>query len=175
MPTKNRKRIAYTKFVSFHQRRGAARNRGAENAEKMAKYKDEDLTHTIIAAAIEVHRTLGPGLLESAYKACLIIELDERRLGYKQEMVAPLIYKNKRVDIVFRVDFLIENKVVVELKSIETILPVHAAPVLTYLRLLDKHVGLLINFNVPILKNGIRRCVLNAEEEDLSQGEVLPF
>ena len=82
-------------------------------------------------------------------------------------MVAPLIYKNKRVDSGFRVDFLIEDKVVVELKSIEAIMPVHAAQVLTYLRLLDKRVGLLINFNVPVLKNGIRRCVLNAEEETL--------
>jgi GxxExxY protein len=107
------------------------------------------------------------GLLESAYKACLIIEFEERRLRYKQEMVAPLIYKNKRVDSGFRVDFLIEDKVVVELKSIEAIMPVHAAQVLTYLRLLDKRVGLLINFNVPVLKNGIRRCVLNAEEETL--------
>jgi len=82
-------------------------------------------------------------------------------------MVAPLIYKNKRVDSGFRVDFLIEDKVVVELKSIEAIMPVHAAQVLTYLRLLDKRVGLLINFNVPILKNGIKRHVLNADDETL--------
>ena len=141
----------------------------------MSKYQDENLTHTIIAAAIEVHRALGPGLLESAYKTCLIIEFEERRLRYKQEMVAPLIYKNKRVDSSFRVDFLIEDKVVVELKSIEAIMPVHAAQVLTYLRLLDKRVGLLINFNVPILKNGIRRCVLNAEEETLPWDEAFPF
>jgi len=134
----------------------------------MIHYQSEELTRDIILAAIEVHKVLGPGLLESTYKACLLAEFEDRKLNYKQEVLAPLIYKNRRIEHGFRVDILVENEVIVELKSIEQILPVHLAQVRTYLRLLDKQVGLLLNFNVPILKNGIRRCVLNAREEELT-------
>jgi GxxExxY protein len=137
-------------------------------------YQDEEITHEIIAAAIEVHKILGPGLLESAYKICLLLELEERGLHYKKELVVPIAYKNKQVDCGFRMDVLVENKVVVELKSIEHILPIHKAQVLTYLRLFKKQVGLLINFNVPILKQGICRCVLNAHEEILEPDWAKP-
>ena len=133
----------------------------------MIIYQDEELTGIIIAAAIEVHKTLGPGLLESAYKTCMILEFEERGLRYKQEMIAPFVYKNRRVDSGFRFDFLVEDKVVVELKSVEHLHALHEAQLLTYLRLLEKQVGLLINFNVKVLKNGIRRCVLGAQDKKI--------
>ncbi len=129
-------------------------------------YQHEELTHKIIASAIEVHKFLGPGLLESAYKLCLAFELDSYGLRYDQELHVPLIYKNRKVDCGFRLDFLVENAVVLELKSVDSTLPIHQAQLLTYLRLMNKQVGLLINFNVAVLKTGIRRCVLNAHEFD---------
>lgn len=127
-------------------------------------YQHQALTQEIIGAAIEVHKALGPGLLESAYRACLAFELDDRGLKYKQEQTLPLMYKGRTAYIGFRLDFLIEDAVVLELKSLASILPVHEAQLLTYLRLTDKRVGLLINFNVTRLKDGIHRCVLNALE-----------
>ena len=126
-------------------------------------YQDQDLTYAIIASAIEVHKVLGPGLLESAYKYCLSIEFDDRRLQYQQEVAIPCSYKNRPIDCGFRLDFLIEGRVILEIESIATILPVHEAQILTYLRLMDKHVGLLINFNTPVLKGGIRRFALGAK------------
>jgi GxxExxY protein len=126
----------------------------------MINTEEEVLTGGVIGAAIEVHKALGPGLLESAYKMCLMIELKERNIDYKHEMMLPIKYKGHQVDFGFRVDLLIENEIVVELKSVEQILPVHEAQLLTYMRLLNKHVGLLINFNVPILKRGIKRLLL---------------
>ncbi len=130
----------------------------------MVCYQDEKITGQIIAAAIEVHKVLGPGLLESAYKACLLVELAERGLKYSQELIIPINYKNHRIDCGFRIDVLVEDRVIVELKSVEVLLPVHKSQVITYLRLQNKQVGLLINFNVPLLKQGIKRCVLNADE-----------
>ncbi len=135
----------------------------------MIRYQDEELTHNIIAAAIEVHKTLGPGLLESAYKTCLLMEFEEMGLNYKQELMTPIVYRNKRIDCGFRIDVLVEDKIVLELKSVEHILPVHEAQILTYLRLLGRQVGLLINFNVSVLKKGIRRCVLDAHEVALGE------
>jgi GxxExxY protein len=128
------------------------------------QYQNQDLTHKIISAAIEVHKNLGPGLLESAYRQCLCMEFKYSGLQYEHELMAPLIYKGKKLDCGFRVDFLIEDQVILELKSTDSLLPVHKSQVLTYLHLMNKQVGLLINFNVPILKDGIRRCVLNAPE-----------
>ena len=127
--------------------------------------QNEELTRDIIAAAMEVHKFLGPGLLESAYKTCLLFELEEKGLQYIEEMLVPIKYKSRCIDCGFRIDVLVENKIVVELKSVEIVLPVHKAQVITYLRLLKKEVGLLINFNVPVLKQGIRRCVLSAFED----------
>ena len=136
----------------------------------MIHYQEEEITREIIAAAIEVHKILGPGLLESAYKMCLLLEIEERGLQYRKEVSTPIVYKNKHIDCNFRVDVLVADKVVVELKAVECLLPVHEAQVITYLRLLGKQVGLLINFNVPILKKGIRRCVLNACDEKIEEG-----
>jgi len=130
------------------------------------KYKDQELTSHIIGTSIDVHKNLGPGLLESIYRICMCFELEERGLKFKCEQTVPVIYKNRTLDYGFRIDFLIEDTVILELKSVDFLMPVHEAQLLTYLRLMKKQVGLLINFNVPILKQGIRRCVLNAEEVD---------
>jgi GxxExxY protein len=122
------------------------------------------LTKEIIGAAIEVHRHLGPGLLESAYQQCLARELSLREISYELERPLPLEYKGLRLNCGYRVDFLVANAVVVETKSIEVIAPVHEAQLLTYMRLGDWKVGLLINFNVLALKTGICRKVLGLRE-----------
>ena len=119
-----------------------------------------DVTERIIAAAIEVHRELGPGLLESAYESCLAHELTEAGLAFRRQVDLPVIYKGRPVDIGFRLDFLIDDSVIVELKAIDQVLAVHQAQLLTYLKLARKRVGLLINFNVPVLVRGITRRVL---------------
>lgn len=119
-----------------------------------------DLTHAIIGCAIEVHRELGPGLLESAYEACLCHELGAAGIAYQQQVPLPVEYKGIRIDCGYRIDLLIENQIVVEIKSIETMNRVHEAQLLTYMRLANKRVGLLINFNSKILKDGIVRRVL---------------
>jgi GxxExxY protein len=121
---------------------------------------EEQLTEAIIGSAIEVHRELGPGLLESAYEQCFCHELHLRGLAFQCQIELPVAYKGLKLDCGYRLDVLVDNTVVVELKSIEHILPIHHAQLLTYLRLSGKKVGLLINFNVPVLKNGIVRRVL---------------
>jgi len=122
------------------------------------------LTREIIGAAIEVHRHLGPGLLESAYQQCLARELAVREIPNECERPLPLEYKGVRLNCGYRVDFLVDNAVVVETKSIEAIAPVHEAQLLTYMRLGNWKVGLLINFNVLVLKTGISRKVLAFKE-----------
>ena len=115
------------------------------------------ITEAIIGAAIEVHRALGPGLLESAYAACLAYELRER--GYKvlQEVPLPLVYKEIKLDCGYRLDLLVNDAVIVEVKSVESLAPVHEAQLLSYLKLVDCKIGLLINFNVKMLKYGVKR------------------
>ena len=122
------------------------------------------ITHGIIAAAIEVHRHLGPGLLESAYQECLCYELTRMGISFNREVHLPLNYKGLRLDCSYRIDLLVEDKVLVELKSIEQLLPIHSAQLLTYLRASNKPVGLLINFNVLVLKDGIKRIVHDFDE-----------
>ena len=122
------------------------------------------LTKEIIGAAIEVHRYLGPGLLESAYQRCVAKELELRNIPFRYEWPLALDYKGLRMKCGYRVDILVADLVVVEAKSIEAIAPVHEAQLLTYMRLGGWKVGLLINFNVLVLKNGIRRKVLALEE-----------
>jgi GxxExxY protein len=118
-----------------------------------------EITRTIIGAAMDVHSALGPGLLESTYEACLLFEL--RRVGLKAEsqVELPVVYRGVRLDLGYRIDVLVEDAVIVELKSIDTLAPIHQAQLLSYLRLSGKNVGLLINFNVPHLKDGIKRLV----------------
>ena len=122
------------------------------------------ITESIIGAAIEVHKALGPGLLESAYEECLCNELSLRDLKFTRQNPVPVKYKNTRLDCGYRLDLLIENSIVLEIKSIEKLLPVHEAQLLTYLRLGQWKVGLLINFNVLRLKDGIQRKVLGFQE-----------
>jgi GxxExxY protein len=117
------------------------------------------LTEQIIGCAIEVHRHLGPGLLESVYEECLCYELSQLGLRFERQVHLPLIYKGIKLDCGHKLDLVVEDSIVVELKSIEDLAPVHHAQLLTYLKSLNKRVGLLINFNVPILKNGLKRVV----------------
>lgn len=122
--------------------------------------KANEITEQIIGAAIEVHRALGPGLLESAYEECLGRELVLRGLTFERQRPLPVEYKGVTLDCGYRLDLLVESEVVVEIKAISEIEPVHEAQLLTYLRLGGWKTGLLINCNVPVLKNGIRRRVL---------------
>ena len=121
---------------------------------------DQELTRQIIGAAIEVHRHLGPGLLQSVYEACLVHELAERGLVVDRQVELPVRYKNVSIDCDYRVDLIINDQVVVELKAVETVHPIHEAQLMTYLRLSGKQVGLLINFNVRLLRDGITRRVM---------------
>ena len=120
----------------------------------------DNLTERIIGCAIEVHRALGPGLLESAYEDCLCHELRENRIQYRRQITLPVSYKSVQLESGFRIDLLVEDRVVLELKAVEQILPVHEAQLLTYLKLGRFPIGLLMNFHVPVLKQGIRRMVL---------------
>lgn len=119
-----------------------------------------ELTERIIGAAIEVHRELGPGLLESTYEACLAHELLRLGVTFQTQVDTPIVYKGNLIDCGYRIGMLVDDKVIVELKSVETVLPIHEAQLMTYLRLCSKRVGLLINFNVSRLTNGITRRVL---------------
>ncbi len=121
---------------------------------------EKELTEQIIGAAIAVHRELGPGLLESVYEACLAHEFTLRELSFEREKSLPVTYKGMHLDTGYRLDFVVDGKVIVELKAVDEIHPVHEAQLLTYLKLAQCRVGLLINFNVPVLKDGIRRRVL---------------
>jgi len=120
----------------------------------------DDLSKRVIGCAIEVHRELGPGLLESTYEQCLAYELGHAGIGFKLQHALPVRYKGLRLDCGYRIDVLVEDSVILELKSVETILPIHEAQLLTYMKLADVRIGLLINFNVQLLKSGIRRFVL---------------
>jgi GxxExxY protein len=131
-----------------------------ESTERAEGLRDlNEITRGIIAAAMEVHRHLGPGLLESAYQECVCYELSRMGLTFTREVHLPLSYKGLQLDCSYRVDLLVEDAVVVELKSIEQISRIHSAQLLTYLRASHKQVGLLINFNVLVLKDGIKRIV----------------
>jgi len=121
---------------------------------------EKELTDQIIGALIEVHRALGPGLLESVYQACTAREFALQGLSFEQERPLPVVYKDIQVDCGYRLDFIVAGKVIIELKAVEALLPVHEAQLLTYMKLTGCKVGLLINFNVPVLKHGIKRMVL---------------
>jgi GxxExxY protein len=130
--------------------------------------KVNELTGAIIGAAIEVHRVLGPGLLESVYEECLCRELALKGIRFKRQCAVPLEYKGLKLDKCYQLDLVVENVCVVELKSIEAILPIHAAQTLTYMRLGDWKIGLIFNFNVETLKNGgIRRLVNNLDKDTI--------
>ena len=123
-----------------------------------------ELTQTIIGAAIEVHRALGPGLLESAYEECLCKELTLQKISFERQRPLPLEYKGVKLECGYRLDLLVEDTVVLEVKAVDAIISIHEAQLLTYMKLGGWKVGLLINFNVPVLKQGIKRLVLGFEE-----------
>ncbi len=120
---------------------------------------EDDISRKIIGCAIEVHKQLGPGLLESAYQECLYYELIKTGLNVRKEIPMPIVYKEVKLNHGYRMDLLIEEKVVVEIKTVEALNDVHTAQILTYLKLGDYKLGLLLNFNVSILKNGIKRLI----------------
>lgn len=128
--------------------------------EETGEKPNDPLTEKIIGCAIAVHRALGPGLLESAYEECLCYELSEQGLAYVRQVALPVMYKEVRLDCGYRMDIVVENRVVVELKTVDVLLPIHEAQLLTYLKLSKMRVGLLLNFHVKALREGIKRMVL---------------
>lgn len=132
--------------------------RGAETQ------RENLLTGLIIGCAIEVHRELGPGLLESAYEQCLCPELSLQGAAFERQVSLPVVYKDIKLDCGYLMDLVVEGEIVVELKTVEKILPIHEAQLLTYLKLYHRPVGLLVNFNVPVLRSGIKRIVNQFQE-----------
>lgn len=120
----------------------------------------DPLTGKLIGFAIEVHRELGPGLLESAYEECLAWELNQAGLAVRRQVPLPVVYKGIKLDCGYRLDLLVEERLIVELKAVDVLLPIHEAQLLTYLKLARFPTGLLINFNVPLLRDGVKRMVL---------------
>ncbi len=120
----------------------------------------DPLTEKVIGLAIRVHRALGPGLLESAYEECLSYELKLDGLGFQRQLHLPVVYREIQLEQAYRIDLLVEGNLIVEIKAVDKILPLHEAQLLTYLRLSNKHTGLLLNFQTAMLKDGIKRLVL---------------
>jgi len=126
-----------------------------------------ELSSKIIGAAIEVHKKLGPGLLESVYEECICHELSLRGISFERQKPLPVVYKGKKLDCGYRLDIVVENAIILELKSCEKIEPIHRAQLLTYLKLSDLNLGLLLNFNTPVMRDGIVRIVNKLNEEPL--------
>lgn len=127
----------------------------------MLKSEYERLSHEILDSSLNVHKEMGPGLLESVYQYCLVHELRSRNVFVQEQVSVPLFYKNQILDKDFRLDLLVAEEIIIEIKAVEVILPVHEAQIISYLKLADKRLGFLINFNVPLLKSGFRRFVNN--------------
>jgi len=123
------------------------------------EFTENEIAKIVFESGLQIHKTLGPGLLESAYEECLYFDLVNAGLEVEKQKSLPLIYKEIKLDMGYRVDFLIENKVIVEIKSIETLHPIHTAQVLTYLKLSECKLALLINFNVSLFKDGVKRII----------------
>jgi GxxExxY protein len=128
----------------------------------------DQITRQIIGAAIEVHRAVGPGLLESAYQACLAYEVRQRGLKVEEQVALPVLYKDVRLDCGYRMDLLVEDSVIVEIKAVEQLCPIHDAQLLSYLRIAHKQVGLLINFHNRVLKDGLKRIVNDFPDSAIS-------
>ena len=120
----------------------------------------EKIASEVVGAAFNVHKAFGPGLLENAYEVCLVHDLIKSGIKVERQVAIPLVYDGEEVDVAFRVDILVEGKLLVELKAVERILPIHEAQIITYLKITGQRLGLLINFNVPLIKEGIKRIVL---------------
>ena len=132
----------------------------------------DQISHRIIGAAIEVHRHLGPGLLESAYQSCLAFELKQLGVRLEEQKPLPVVYKQVKLDCGYRLDLVVEDEIIVEIKAIEKLLPIHEAQLLSYLRLAKKRVGLLMNFHVPVLKNGLKRIVNEFPDAEWAKRQV---
>ncbi|HEX8396036.1 MAG TPA: GxxExxY protein [Pyrinomonadaceae bacterium] len=130
--------------------------------------REDEITSKVIGAGIEVHKVLGPGLSESAYEECLCYELSQIGLAFERQVDLPVIYKGVHLDCGYRMDLVVENSVIVEIKAVEQIIKIHEAQLLSYLKLYGKTVGLLLNFHSPILKNGLKRIVNNFLENSAS-------
>jgi GxxExxY protein len=126
----------------------------------LTQRENDHLTEKVIGFAIEVHRQLGPGLLESAYEECLCYELRQSGLSFRRQVPLPVVYKAIRLDCGYRIDVVVEEQVILELKTVERLMPIHEAQILTYLKLSGLHTGLLLNFNSAVLKDGMRRIML---------------
>jgi GxxExxY protein len=126
----------------------------------MVLVHETGLSHRIIGLAIDIHQNLGPGLLESVYQECLCLELKEAEISFARQVPLPLVYRNMKTDCGYRLDLIVNREIVVELKSVERLLPLHEAQILTYLKLSGCRIGLIINFNTVLLKDGIRRLVV---------------
>ena len=133
--------------------------RGHEGHQPLPQ-RTEEIARAVVDAAIQVHRTLGPGLLESVYEVCLAHELEQRGRSVVRQAALPVVYKTVRLEAGYRVDLIVDDHVVVEIKAVEALAPVHEAQLLTYLRLSERRLGFLINFNVVLLKQGIKRMIL---------------
>jgi len=131
----------------------------AETFEKVTE-RVEQLSHLVIGAALKVHKELGPGLIESVYERCLCYELQKAGLVYERQMAVPVVYDGMKLDADLRLDIWVEKSLIIEVKAVEATLPIHQAQLMTYLKLTGNRLGLLINFNVPLLKNGIKRVIL---------------
>ena len=127
----------------------------------MSKYNLNDLSAAVVDSAIQVHRALGPGLLKSAYEACLVYELRKHALSVQSQVGLPVVYDEVKLEVGYRIDLLVENQIIVELKAIAAIQPIHEAQLLSYLKLSNLKIGLLLNFNVKLMKDGIKRIVNN--------------
>lgn len=130
----------------------------------MKKERYNYLSSEILDASITVHKEMGPGLLESVYECCLVKELKSRGIIAEHQVFVPLFYKEEKLSKDFRIDILVENAIIIEIKAAEILLPVHKAQIISYLKLTEKQLGFLINFNVPLLKQGFKRFVNNFEE-----------
>ena len=125
------------------------------------EFEHDELTKRVIGAAIEVHRALGPGLLESAYEECLCYELTQLNLVFERQVPLPIVYKTVKLDLGYRLDVVVDRRLILELKTVERIAPIHEAQLLTYLKLTSYPVGLILNFHVAILRHGIKRISLS--------------
>ena len=135
-------------------------HQGTKTPRKPIPSETDRVASQVVDAAYKIHSNLGPGLLETVYEACFVHELNRRGLKFERQVVLPVVYEGMRLDAGLRLDLIVENCVVVELKAVEQTQPVHAAQVLTYLKIAGKRLGLLINFNVPVIRDGIQRIAL---------------
>ena len=159
LPIKHRGSFFKCKFVTRRNTKKARRT-SKKLQTKVTTMEFDRLSREIIGSAIEVHKALGPGLLESTYEECLTYELRNKGLMVVKQKPVPVIYKNIYLECGYRLDILVNNEIIVEIKSVDALIPVHEAQILTYMKLSNINIGLLINFNVTILKNGLKRYVM---------------